>query len=211
VHIPDGFLDPKVWVMADLVGISYLAQAVRKTRKVLENRQIPTLAVMAAFIFAAQMINFPVAGGTSGHLLGGALATILLGPWNAGIIITTVLVIQCLFFYDGGITALGANVLNMAVIAPWVAYAVYQASTRFFKSRGGKVGGTFLASWFSVMVAALACSVEIALSGYIPLKVVLPAMAGWHALIGVGEGVITAVVVSVVSQAWEMKAGEEKV
>jgi len=211
VHIPDGFLDPKIWVVADLVGIGYLAQAVRKTRKVLENRQIPTLAVMAAFIFAAQMINFPVAGGTSGHLLGGALATILLGPWNAGIIMTTVLIIQCLFFYDGGVTTLGANVLNMAVIAPWVAYAVYQASTRLFKGQGGKVGGIFLASWLSVMFAALACSVEIALSGYIPLKVVLPAMTGWHALIGIGEGVITAVVVSVVSQAREMKAGEEKV
>lgn len=213
MHIPDGFLDPKVWVIADLIGLGYLTQAIRKTRKVLENSQIPLLAVMAAFIFAAQMINFPVAGGTSGHLLGGALAAILLGPWNAGLIMTVVLIIQCLFFYDGGITALGANVLNMAVIAPWVAYGVYQGITRLFKGKrgqGGRFGAIFSASWLSVMAAAIACTMEIVLAGAVPLKIALPAMTGWHALIGIGEGIITAAVVAVVSPVWEMKAGEKR-
>lgn len=107
MHIPDGFLDPKIWVGASALSAGALAAAVSNTRKVLEDRQVPALGVMAAFIFAAQMINFPVAGGTSGHLLGGALAAVLLGPWSAGLILTTVLVIQMLFFYDGGLTALG--------------------------------------------------------------------------------------------------------
>lgn len=210
VHIPDGFLDPKIWVGASALSAGALAAAVSNTRKVLEDRQVPALGVMAAFIFAAQMINFPVAGGTSGHLLGGALAAILLGPWSAGLILTTVLVIQMLFFYDGGLTALGANVLNMAVIAPWVAYGTYRLVGGLFKGNAGRTAATFLAAWLSVMAAALACSLEIAFSGTVPLAVVLPAMLGWHALIGIGEGLITVVVVSFVSRLWGLEQSGQK-
>jgi cobalt/nickel transport system permease protein len=151
-----------------------------------------------------------LAGGTSGHLLGGALAAILLGPWSAGLILTTVLIIQMLFFYDGGLTALGANVLNMAVIAPWVAYGTCRLVSNLFRSSAGRTAAIFLASWMSVMAAALAASLEIAFSGTVPLKIVLPAMLGWHALIGIGEGLITVVVVSFVSRLWGLEQPEQK-
>ncbi len=201
VHIPDGFLDPKVWVGASALSAGALAGALAQTRKALEERQVPVLGVMGAFIFAAQMVNFPVAGGTSGHLLGATLATLLLGPWSAMLVMTAVLVIQMLFFYDGGLTALGANVLNMAVIAPWVAYGVYRSITGLFRGNTSRVVAIFLASWVSVVAAALACSLELAFSGTVPLGVVLPAMMGWHALIGIGEGVITVVAVSFIFRA----------
>jgi len=210
MHIPDGFLDPKVWAGAYAVSAGALAAAVARTGKVLEQRQVPTLGVMAAFIFAAQMVNFPVAGGTSGHLLGGALAAVLLGPWSAGLILTTVLVIQMLFFYDGGVTALGANVLNMAVIAPWVAYGVYRAFNPLVKGPVGRNAAIFVAAWLSVVAAALACSLEIALSGTVPLKVVLPAMLGWHAIIGLGEGLLTVVAVAYVARLWGLELPERK-
>ncbi|SHF35175.1 cobalt/nickel transport system permease protein [Desulfofundulus australicus DSM 11792] len=210
MHIPDGFLDTRIWVGAGVLSAGAVAAAVAKTRKVLEDRQVPALGVMAAFIFAAQMVNFPVAGGTSGHLLGGALAAILLGPWSAGLILTTVLIIQMLFFYDGGLTALGANVLNMAVIAPWVAYGTCRLVSNLFRSSAGRTAAIFLASWMSVMAAALAASLEIAFSGTVPLKIVLPAMLGWHALIGIGEGLITVVVVSFVSRLWGLEQPEQK-
>ncbi|MBE3586661.1 energy-coupling factor ABC transporter permease [Desulfofundulus thermocisternus] len=210
MHIPDGFLDTRIWVGAGVLSAGAVAAAVAKTRKVLEDRQVPALGVMAAFVFAAQMVNFPVAGGTSGHLLGGALAAILLGPWSAGLILTTVLIIQMLFFYDGGLTALGANVLNMAVIAPWVAYGTYRLVSNLFRSSAGRTAAIFLASWMSVMAAALAASLEIAFSGTVPLKIVLPAMLGWHALIGIGEGLITVVVVSFVSRLWGLEQPEQK-
>lgn len=198
MHIPDGFLGLKTCIAAYTASAGALAFGVAKTRKVLDDRQVPALGVMAAFIFAAQMINFPVGIGTSGHLLGAAMAAILLGPWSAGIILATVLAIQFLFFYDGGFTALGANVLNMAVIAPWVAFGAYRVVSYLFKGNVGKIMGTFLASWLSVMAAALAATLELGLSGSVPLKAALPAMAGWHALIGIGEGLITVAVVSFV-------------
>ena len=205
MHIPDGFLDPKVWAGASAVSAGALAGALAQTRKALEERQVPLLGVMGAFIFAAQMVNFPVAGGTSGHLLGAALAAVLLGPWSAMLIMTAVLVIQMLFFYDGGLTALGANVLNMAVIAPWVAYGTYRLFAGLSRGSTGRGVAVFLASWLSVMAAALACSLELALSGTVPLGVVVPAMMGWHALIGIGEGVITTVAVAFVSRVWDLE------
>lgn len=211
MHIPDGFLDPKVWLGASAISAGALAGAATQTKKALEERQVPVLGVMSAFIFAAQMVNFPVAGGTSGHLLGAALAAVLLGPWSAMLIMTAVLVIQMLFFYDGGLTALGANVLNMAVIAPWVAYGTYRLVTGLLKGNAGRTAAIFLASWLSVMAAALACTLELALSGTIPLKVVLPAMMSWHALIGIGEGLITTVVVAFVSRVWGLEQPGQKI
>lgn len=198
MHIPDGFLDTKTWVAATALSTGALGYSIRKTRQELSDRQVPRLGVMAAFIFAAQMINFPIAGGTSGHLLGAALATALLGPWSASIVLATVLMIQCFVFQDGGITALGANIFNLGVVAVLISTFVYQPLSKFIKGKKGLALAAFGASWLSVMVAAFAVSVELAISG-LPFHVVLPAMLGVHALIGVGEGLITAAVVLAVT------------
>lgn len=134
MHIPDGFLDTKTWVAADALSVGAIGYSIKKSREELEERQVPKLGIVAAFIFAAQMINFPVAGGTSGHLLGAALAAILMGPWSACLIISTVLVIQCLVFQDGGITALGGNIFNMAVLGVLTAFLTYRVLSGLFKA-----------------------------------------------------------------------------
>jgi cobalt/nickel transport system permease protein len=150
------------------------------------------MGVLAAFIFAAQMLNFTVLGGTSGHLIGGALAAILLGPWAAILTMTTVVSIQALVFQDGGLLAMGANILNMAIIAPLVAYGVYRGVTTLAgERRWGLFVGGFAAAWLSVVVSAVATAVQLAFSSTSPLAIALPAMAGVHALIGIGEGLIT--------------------
>ncbi|MCL4426128.1 MAG: energy-coupling factor ABC transporter permease [Firmicutes bacterium] len=203
MHIPDGFLDARTWIGATAAGAGAVGYSLKKTREVLEERQIPLLGVIAAFIFAAQMVNFPVAGGTSGHLIGAVLAAILLGPWAAGLVMTVVIMVQALFFGDGGITALGANVLNMAFFATFSGYYAYRLLSRLFGGGKARATGTFivtfLASWFSVVTAATAAALELAASGTVPLGVVLPAMLFWHVIIGIGEGVITAVAVSFVT------------
>ncbi len=191
MHIPDGFLDARVWAGAAVMSAGAVGYAVRRTKEVLDDRQVPVMGVMAAFIFAAQMINFPVAPGASGHLLGGALVAILMGPWTATLLMTTVYTIQALIFQDGGITTLGANILNSAVIAPWVALWGYRALKRVT----GDGAAVFLSAWLSLVVAAGAAGVQLALSGTVPLGVVLPAILGWHMLIGIGEGLITGVAV----------------
>ncbi|MEW6697975.1 MAG: energy-coupling factor ABC transporter permease [Bacillota bacterium] len=195
MHIPDGFLDAKTWVSALAVSTGALGYSIAKTREQLSDRQIPRLGVMAAFVFAAQMINFPIVGGTSGHLLGAALATALLGPWSASIILATVLMIQCFVFQDGGLTALGANILNMGIVGVLAATALYSPLSRLIKGKTGVALASFAAAWASVMAAAFMVSLELAFSGTAPLAVTLPAMLGVHAIIGIGEGVITAAVV----------------
>lgn len=204
MHIPDGFLDTKTWVTTAVVSAGALSYSAKKTREVLNERQLPALGIMSAFIFAGQMVNFPVAGGTSGHLLGAALATILLGPWSASLIIATVLAVQSLFFQDGGITALGANIFNMAVLGVGIAHLIYRSLSKLNINQ--YIAG-FVAAWLSVMGAAFAASIELAVSGTIPLGVVLTAMAGWHTLIGIGEGIITAVVIAFVSKS---EAGSQR-
>ncbi|KKM11340.1 cobalamin biosynthesis protein CbiM [Clostridiales bacterium PH28_bin88] len=195
MHIPDGFLDPKVLATTSAASASAIAWSLQKVKQSLANRHVPTIGMMAGFIFAAQMINFPVAGGTSGHLMGAALATILLGPFNSILVMSTVLLIQCLFFQDGGLLALGANIFNMAIVGTLTAYLSYRATTSLFKGRVGETVGTVLSAWTSIVAAAAAASFEIALSGFIGLNVVLPAMMGWHILIGLGEALITTWVV----------------
>jgi cobalt/nickel transport system permease protein len=192
MHIPDGFLSVAVavicWVLAAVgVGVSLW-----RSGKTLGSRQVPLMGVLAAFIFAAQMLNFTVAGGTSGHLIGGALAAILLGPWAAILTMTTVVGIQALVFQDGGLLVMGANILNMGVIAVLVAYGIYRGVMALAGGRrwGLFVGG-FVAAWLSVVVAAVACAIQLAFSGNSSLGVALPAMAGVHVLIGIGEGAIT--------------------
>jgi cobalt/nickel transport system permease protein len=205
MHIPDGFLDAKTVVATAAVSACALKHNVAKAKEELNERELPALGVMAAFIFAAQMVNFPVMGGTSGHLLGAALAAVVLGPYSAGLIITTVLIVQCLFFQDGGLTALGANILNMAVAAPLVANFVYNFVKKF-KFAGSGTVATFLAAWFSVMAAAFMTSVELAFSGTVSLGTVLPPMMVVHAVIGIGEGLITSVAVAYIGRILNLKA-----
>ncbi|MEW6244897.1 MAG: energy-coupling factor ABC transporter permease [Bacillota bacterium] len=192
MHIPDGFLDLKTIVATGVASAGALSYSIKKSKEELNERQLPALGIMSAFIFAGQMINFPVAGGTSGHLLGAALATVLLGPWSASLVLATVLIVQALFFQDGGITALGAGIFNMAVVAVFIAHVAY---TLAGKLRVNEYAACFVAAWLSVMAASTATALELAISGTVPLAAALPAMTSVHALIGVGEGIITAVAV----------------
>jgi cobalt/nickel transport system permease protein len=166
--------------------------ALRRSGKELGERQVPLMGVLAAFIFAAQMLNFTVAGGTSGHLIGGALAAVLLGPWAGILTMTTVVGIQALLFQDGGLLVMGANILNMGIISTLVAYGVYRGVMALAKGqRWGLFVGGFGAAWFSVVISAVATATQLAFSGTSPLTVALPAMTIVHVLIGIGEGLIT--------------------
>ncbi|EHC11172.1 cobalamin (vitamin B12) biosynthesis CbiM protein [Fischerella thermalis JSC-11] len=193
MHIPDGFISPPVAVATGVASVAALGIALTRSRDAFGIKHAPILGLTTAFIFAAQMINFPVAGGTSGHLLGGTLAAIILGnPWAGTICIATVLIIQAVLFADGGITALGANIFNMAVVGVWVGWSLTQTLQRLFggyRSRLPLAAG--IAAAVSVVVAAIACAIELAISGTAPLGLVLPAMTGVHILIGIGEGLIT--------------------
>ncbi len=195
MHIPDGFVSIPVAAVTYVASGGSLAYAVRRTNEELGEKQIPLMGVMGAFIFAAQMLNFPVAGGTSGHLIGAALATILLGPWAGMLIMASVLVVQALIFQDGGLIALGANVFNMGVVACLVSHYAFTWLKRLLgEGTQRPVISSFVAAWASVIVAAIACALELAISGTSALAVVLPAMTLVHVLIGVGEGLITVAV-----------------
>jgi cobalt/nickel transport system permease protein len=157
------------------------------------------MGVTAAFIFAAQMLNFPVAGGTSGHFLGAVFSSVLLGPWAGFIILTLVLIVQCLGFADGGLTALGSNVFNMAVIGALGGYTIFSVVySSLRKSEKGFIIALAVSSWASIVLGASAAAIELALSGTSPLTIALPAMAGIHAIIGIGEAIITTTAVSLV-------------
>jgi len=199
MHIPDGFLNTGVSVATGVVAAGAVGYGLYKAREELDEKTVPLLALCAAFVFAAQMLNFPVAGGTSGHFLGGVLVAVLLGPWLGELVIALVLLVQCLGFADGGVTALGANIFNMAVIGTILAYYIYAGiKTLLPRSRTYFLASVAVASWLSVMLASGACAVELAVSGTSPLGVALPAMLGVHAIIGVGEAVITVLVTAVV-------------
>jgi cobalt/nickel transport system permease protein len=192
MHIPDGFLSVLVAVVLWVLTVPVIAVALVQLNRNLEERQVPLLGVLAAAIFAGQMLNFTVVGGTSGHLLGAALATILLGPWAAIVVMTAVVSTQALIFQDGGLLALGGNLFNMAVIGVAVAYLVYRIFMRVSSGkRWGVFVGGFLAAWTSIFIASLAAGLELAASGTSPANIAIPAMAGIHALIGIGEGLIT--------------------
>jgi cobalt/nickel transport system permease protein len=192
MHIPDGFLTPLVAVLGWVLALASLSLAVRRTQASLGEKQVPMMGVLAAFIFAAQAFNFPVAAGTSGHLLGGALAAILMGPWAASLMMSAVIILQGLVFQDGGLLVMGWNMVNMGLITAVVGFAVYRAARKVIRDRRvGQLAGAFVAAWLSVEVAAMATAVELALSGTFPLNLALPAMAGVHALVGIGEAIIT--------------------
>lgn len=190
MHIPDGFLSVPVALAGWILAVVFIAAALRQSRESLEDRQVALMGIMAAFIFAAQMINFPVAGGTSGHLIGGTLVAILLGPWAAVLVMTCVVSVQALLFQDGGLLALGFNIFNMSILNPFIGYAIYNAIQKQFP--GGKIIGAGSAAWAGTQAAALGCALQLALSGTSPFDIAVPAMLGIHALIGIGEGLITA-------------------
>jgi cobalt/nickel transport system permease protein len=192
MHIPDGFINTGTSVVTWVASAGGLSYAVRRVNRELDERQVPLLGVTAAFIFAAQMMNFTVVGGTSGHLLGGALAAILLGPWAGMLVLTSVLAVQALLFQDGGLLALGANILNMAIVGVLVGWVVYSGLKRLLGNRTwATMASGFAAAWLSVEIAALVAAAELAISGTLAWQVSLPAMGSVHALIGIGEGLIT--------------------
>ena len=192
MHIPDGFLSVLVSIVMWIVSLAMIGLALRNVKNELGDREVPLMGVLAAAIFAGQMLNFSVTGGTSGHLLGAALATILLGPWAAVLVMTSVVSVQAIFFQDGGILALGANIFNMAVVGVFVSYAMFNLVEKIAgKYKWGLFVSGFVAAWTSIFIASLACALELALSGTSPANIAIPAMGAIHALIGVGEGLIT--------------------
>lgn len=199
MHVPDGFLSGPVNAAGYAVSAATVGIALARANRGLREEQVPLLGVTAAFVFAAQMVNFPVAMGTSGHFLGALLAAVVLGPWNACLVLALVLGIQCLLFADGGLTALGANILNMGVIGGFFAYGVFLGLRAVAgTSRSAYLFSIAVASWFSIVAAACACALELAISGTAPLRWVLPAMAGVHAVVGIGEAAITVATISIV-------------
>lgn len=201
MHVPDGLLSAPVALASAALSTLALGAAVARSRTGASPRATALRGVTAAFVFAAQMLNFPVAGGTSGHLVGGALAAILVGPAAAVVVMTAVLVLQCLVFADGGLLALGANVLDMAVIHPLVGYGLYRlvASDRPTASR--RVAAVAFASWCATLATAATCAGQLALSRVAPATVLLPAMLGSHVAVGAGEAVISALVISALLRA----------
>jgi len=194
MHIPDGFIDGKTAVTAAALSAAGVGFALRQVKRELPPRKIPLLGLAAAFLFAAQMINFPVAGGTSGHLVGGTLVAALLGPSAAVVVVTTVLIVQCLLFQDGGVMALGANIFNMAIINSIVGYAVYRLVCHRLTGVRGRVTALVFAAWCATVLAAMCCAGQLAWSGTIPWSIAFSAMTTVHMLIGVGEGLISALV-----------------
>ncbi len=201
MHIPDGFLDPKTAIASGVLSVAGLGFALRRARLELPRRKVPLLGLAAAFLFAAQMVNFPVVGGTSGHLVGGALVAVLLGPAAGVIVVTTVLIVQCLLFADGGVTALGANVFNMGLVATVSGSAVFGVVSRVLPGLRGRVAAMAFAGWCSIVLAAISCAGQLAWSGTVGWRVALPAMAGIHALIGLGEGAVSAMVYLAIARA----------
>jgi cobalt/nickel transport system permease protein len=198
LHIPDGFLSFFASLICWGITALVLAIAISRTNKSLGERQVPLMGIMAAFIFAAQMINFPVAGGTSGHLLGGALAAIVLGPWAAMLVMTAVIAVQGLLFQDGGLLVMGANILNMGILTAAIGYGLYRGVFRL--SRPVKLAVAGFAAWLSVMAGAFATAMELWLSGTSNLQTVTLAMLGVHTLIGVGEALITVAALAFIFQ-----------
>ncbi len=192
MHIPDGFLSVVVSVLFWVLSIIVVGIALKKTKKLINDKDVPLMGILAAAIFAGQMLNFSVSGGTSGHLLGSAIATILLGPWQAVLVMTTVVSVQAFVFQDGGLVVLGANIFNMAIVGVFVANTVYCLLKNLLKnSSWGILVAGFVAAWLSIFIASLSCAIQLALSGISPANIAIPAMAIIHAIIGVGEGLIT--------------------
>jgi cobalt/nickel transport system permease protein len=201
VHIPDGFINAPTSLAAGAVAAGGVGVSLRKAAQTLQERQAPLAGLVAAYIFAVQMLNFPVAAGTSGHLLGGLLAAVLVGPWAGALCVAVVLVVQGLLFADGGLSALGLNIINMALVTAWGGYAVFLLLRRALPATKTSVTvAAGVAGGISVVLASLAFVVEYAIGGTggAPVSTVFGAMVGVHTLIGIGEGIITALTVGAV-------------
>jgi cobalt/nickel transport system permease protein len=193
MHIPYGLLSPSVSLATAALAAPAVGWSLWRVRRQRQERAVPLIGVLGAYIFAAQMLNFPVAAGTSGHLLGAALAVFTLGPAAAVLVMSTVVTVQAVLFQDGAVTALGANLLNMAVVGVLVPWLFFEAWRRLTGGRLALTGMT-LAALASIVAAAAACAAEVAASRIYPLATVLGAMAGIHALIGAVEAAITAAI-----------------
>ncbi|MFN2143867.1 MAG: energy-coupling factor ABC transporter permease [Anaerolineales bacterium] len=198
LHIPDGFLTIIISLVFWAITIVMVGLAISKTNKTLGEKQIPLMGVMAAFIFAAQMLNFPVAGGTSGHFLGGALAAIVLGPWAGILVMTAVVGVQGLLFQDGGLLVMGANIFNMGILTAVIGFGLYRLVVG--RSKGLRLAVAGGAAWLATMAAALVASLQLWLSGTSRLEIVFPAMMGVHVLIGIGEALITVAALAFIEQ-----------
>jgi len=200
LHAPDGFFSAPVSAVFWVITVLVLALSLKKAGEQLDERAVPLMGVMAAFIFAAQMFNFAIPGGTSGHLLGGVLAAVLLGPWAGTIVMACVVGVQALVFQDGGLVVLGVNIFNMGIVGTLGGFWLYRTVCA---AMGGEERGRYvaaaIAAWTSVFVAALLTAVELAVSDTTDLGTALAAMAGWHALIGIGEAVITVAALSFIA------------
>jgi cobalt/nickel transport system permease protein len=199
LHIPDGFLSVVISLIFWALTVISVGLAISKTNKALGEKQVPLMGIMAAFIFAAQMLNFPVAGGTTGHFLGGALAAIVLGPWAGILVMTAVIALQALLFQDGGLLVMGANIFNMGALTAMVGFGMYRLFVNANKTTRLAVAG--VAAWLSTMASALITALQLWLSGTSSLQIVIPAMLGVHALIGIGEAIITVAALAFILQA----------
>jgi cobalt/nickel transport system permease protein len=204
MHLPDGFLDAKTALLTTGAATAGVGIALHQVRTSLKPRQMPMLGLSAAFVFAAQMLNFPVGIGVSGHLVGGVLTAILLGPSAAILVITCVLLVQGLMFADGGLTALGANVFNMAIVSVCSGYFVFCLIRRLIptaEEHRSTVFAAAFAGWFGTVLASISCAGELALSKTVPWSIAFPAMANVHMLIGIGEGLATGLITLAVLRA----------
>lgn len=199
MHVPDGFLDAPTSLATGVIAAAGIAAALRGARRELDDRTAPMAGLVATFVFAAQMINFPVGAGTSGHLIGGALAAVLVGPWSAVLCLSVVLLVQALLMADGGVTALGTNITLIALVTVTVGWATFVVLRRVLPSRAASVPiAAAVAAFISVPSAALVFTGLFAVGGQAPidLSLVVAAMLGWHTLIGLGEAAVTGLVVA---------------
>ncbi len=198
MHIPDGFLAHGIWIGLDAAAVPALAWCARQSRAHAEESRAPMLGVMGAFIFAAQMLNFPVAPGTSAHLVGAALLAILFGPHTAALVMAAILLVQALLFQDGGLTALGANFWNLGIVGVVLGWLPYSLSQR----AGGKfrAAAIFAGAWLAVVGSAAAVALELALSGVAPMSLLLASLVGAHAVSGLAEGALTLAAVRMIEK-----------
>ena len=198
MHIPDGFLDTKTIVATSALSLLGVGRALSVLKTRMSSRKVPLMGLAAAFIFVAQMINFPVVGGTSGHFLGAVLVAVLLGPSEGILVMSVVLIVQCFLFADGGVLALGANIFNMGILASLGGYYLYRLAAVLIRSERGKFVAVAFAAWLSTVLAAICCTGELAWSGTVAWSVGFPAMTGIHILIGIGEALITTLVLAAI-------------
>jgi cobalt/nickel transport system permease protein len=201
LHAADRFLSVPVALAFWAISIVIIGISVRKVGQTMDERSIPLMGVMGAFIFAAQMVNFPVAGGTSGHLLGGVLAAVLLGPWAGTLVMACVIAVQGLVFSDGGLLVMGANIFNMGIVGTLFGFAIYRSLCAVLGGEDrARVPASGIAAWISMILAATFMAAELAISGTSPAEIVFPAMLVVHAGIGIGEALITAATIAFIGR-----------